>query len=295
MAAMKSISTTMNDIILNRRSAGIILLLLSAFTFSTAGLFTKGVTATAWNVIFWRGLFAALLTTVFVIARGQVKREFIDMGKWGWIVAVVGASGSAAFIPAFKLTSVANVALIYACAPVLAALFAWLWIRERPRPVVVVGALLAFFGVSLIVRGSVGQINLQGDLLALWMTGVMAFLMVVYRRFPDLAAAGPSAFSSLLLLPPALFFVDPFAVPAQEIAILAAFGLVFAFASVALAEGARRLPAGETALLSALESPFAIVLAFLILSEVPPYFTVVGGGLIAIGVIISTIGPRGEL
>ena len=41
------------------RNTGIILLLISALVFSTAGLFTKGVAAGASEVIFWRGVFAA--------------------------------------------------------------------------------------------------------------------------------------------------------------------------------------------------------------------------------------------
>ena len=34
---------------------GAFLVVISAITFSTAGLFTKGVEAGSWEVIFWRG------------------------------------------------------------------------------------------------------------------------------------------------------------------------------------------------------------------------------------------------
>ena len=44
-------------------SIGILLLVGAAVTYSTAGVFTKGVVAGAWAVIFWRGLFAAAFTT----------------------------------------------------------------------------------------------------------------------------------------------------------------------------------------------------------------------------------------
>ena len=44
---------------------------------------------------------------------------------------MVGATGTAALNPAFKTTGVANVALIYAAAPFLAALLAWFAIGER--------------------------------------------------------------------------------------------------------------------------------------------------------------------
>lgn len=264
-------------------------MVFSAFLWSTVGLFTKGVEASAWNVVFWRAVFAALLTTAYVAARGQLRREFLEIGRWGWIAAIIGASGTAAFIPAFKITTVANVAMIYASAPVVAGLLAWAWIGEKPRLVVILGIVLSIIGVGLIVGGSVGGGRLHGDLLALWMTIAIASLLVVYRRFPDLASAGPAVLSSVILIPIAFILGDPFSVPLHEIGILAGFGLVFSIAPVTMVEGAKRLPSSETALLSTLEAPLAVALAFFVLSEVPLQMTLLGGMLILVGVVCSQI------
>ena len=106
-------------------SIGIMLLVASAVTYSTAGIFTKGVVAGAWAVIFWRALFAAAFTTGWTISQGTFRRNFFGMGYSGWAVGIVGAIGTAAFIPAFKLTSIANVSLIYAIAPLIASVLAW--------------------------------------------------------------------------------------------------------------------------------------------------------------------------
>ena len=93
---------------------GVILVLVSAGIFSSAGLFVKSVESEAWVIIFWRGLFAALFTTGYVLYRGTSRKEFTQMGKSGVAVAVVGALGTIAFISAFKYTTIANVSLIYA-------------------------------------------------------------------------------------------------------------------------------------------------------------------------------------
>ena len=69
--------------------------------------------------------------------------------------------------------------------------------------------------------------------------------------------------------------------------ILAAFGFLFAIASVTLAEGAKRVPAGQTALLSTLETPLAPVLAFIIFSEVPKHETIVGGSVVLMAILFS--------
>ncbi len=274
------------------RVIGIALVVVSALVFSTAGLFTKGVQAAAWDVIFWRGLFAALFTTAYVLWRGSFRAEFIDMGYSGWAAALIGASGSAAFISAFKLTSIANVSLIYAASPLLAALLAWAWVGERLTRRVLTGCAAAFAGVAIIVSGSIGSANLQGDLLAAWMTSALAIWMVIYRRYPNTPAAGPMVLSSLVLLPLGLTLGTTFSNSLPEIAAMAAFGLTFALASVTLGEGAKRLPAGETSLLSTSEVAFAPLFAWLVFTELPAFATFAGGLLVLVGVVGSQIQPR---
>ncbi len=274
-------------------SIGVLLLISAAVTYSTAGLFTKGVVAGAWAVIFWRGLFAAAFTVFWTINRGTFRHNFQDMGRSGWAVGIIGAIGTAAFIPAFKLTSIANVSLIYAVAPLIAALLAWFAIGERITSRTLLGSICALLGVGIIVYGSIGQISIQGDTLALIMTVAMATIMVIYRKYPKTPGAGPAVLQSLFLLPPSFFLGAPFQTKPSEIAILAAFGLLFAIASVTLAEGAKRVPSGQTALISALETPLAPFLAFLVFAEVPNMATLVGG-VIVLAAVLFSIQSNGE-
>ena len=147
-----------------------------------------------------------------------------------------------------------------------------------------VGALL---GVAIIVSGSLGQISLNGDLLALSMTAAMALIMVIYRKYPNTPGAGPAVLSSVLLLPFAAIFGNPFDVERTEVYILSAFGLLFAIASVTLAEGSKRVPSGQTALLSTLETPLAPVLAFIMFTEIPNTATFIGGSVVLFAVLFS--------
>ena len=97
------------------------------------------------------------------------------------------------------------------------------------------------------------------------------------------------ALSSILLLPVAMFFGDPLSAPVNEIPIMASFGLIFAIASVTLVLGARFLPSSETALISTLEAPFAIFLAWILLSETPTSYTIIGGLIILTAVFGSQL------
>ena len=266
---------------------GAFLVVISAITFSTAGLFTKGVEAGSWDVIFWRGFFAAAFTTIWTINRGTLRQNFYSMGYSGLTIAVVGALGTAAFIQSFKLTSIANVSLIYAVSPLIAALLAWFVIGEKVSSRTMAGCVGALLGVAIIVSGSLGQISFYGDLLALWMTIAMASIMVIYRKYPDTPGAGPAVLSSVLLLPFAAIFGNPFDVERTEVFVLSAFGLLFAIASVTLAEGAKRVPSAQTALLSTLETPLAPVFAFILFTEIPNIATFLGGSVVLFEVLFS--------
>ena len=272
-------------------AVGVGLLVLSAVTFSSAGLFVKGVVAGAWAVIFWRGVFAVLATGLWITWAGR-WRQNLRMGRMGWAVGVIGALGTSAFVPAFKLTSIANVALIYAASPLIAALLAWATLGERPSRRTLIGAFGALAGVAIIMWGSLGQGSLIGDLLALCMTLAMAGVMVMYRARPETPSAGPSMLQTGFLIGPALALGAPLDTSVSEIGILAAFGVLFALASITLAEGAKRVPAGQAALLSSLETPLAPVLALLVLSEMPSGATILGGAVVFLAVLGSIEGER---
>ncbi len=266
---------------------GVALLVLSAVTFSSAGIFTKAVAADAWSVIFWRGLSGALFSLLFLALRGKIRDELARFAFPAVLATLIGASGTAAFLPAFKLTSVANVSLIWATAPLLAALLAWIAIRERPSKRVMLCSVLALLGVAITVSGSQGSANLLGDALAFWMTLMMAGMMVLYRVWPDTPTVLPAALSSFVLLGPALWISDPLAVSGFEIGVLIVFGLIFAIASITLAEGARRVPSAQAALISLLETPLAPFWALLILAEAPSVQAIAGGAIIMTAILTS--------
>jgi len=266
---------------------GVFLIVISAITFSTAGLFTKGVEASAWDVTFWRALFGAICTTIWLINRKTLTQNIFCMGYSGFAIAIIGAIGTAAFIQSFKLTSIANVSLIYAISPLIAALLARFAVGEKLSFKTMLGSVSALVGVAIIVSGSLGEIHLYGDLLALCMTIVMASIMVIYRKYPDTPGAGPAILSSLLLLPFAAIFGNPISVEPTEIYVLFAFGFLFAIASVTLAEGSKRVPSGQTALLSSLETPLAPVFAFILFMEIPNAATFFGGSIVLFAVLFS--------
>ena len=86
------------------------------------------------------------------MVRKRLAEEMDAFRGSAWVATFCAAVSGTAFILAFKHTSVANVALIYATAPFLAAVIAWTWFAERPRPVVMVAGMVSLLGVAIIMR-----------------------------------------------------------------------------------------------------------------------------------------------
>ena len=266
------------------RTVGAALVLFSALLFASSGLFAKAVPVDAWTVIFWRALFAAVFLAVFLRLVEGPGSAVWRLDRVGLVVALISTVASAAFIAAFKYTTVANVTLIYASAPFVAAMIAWFWIGETPGRSSLIAAAVALAGVAITMGGLWGNPAL-GDFFALAMTVLMSLIVVIYRVFPKTSTIGPMMVSSLLSLPFAWAVADPFAVTVPQLLVLAAFGLCFSAASVALLAGAKRLRSAETALLSICETPLAPILAWLVLAELPARHAFLGGAMILAAVL----------
>lgn len=271
--------------------AGILLLVLSAAAWSLAGIFTRAIAADAWTIIFWRAAFSFLFIAAYVVARSgwDMFRSFGRPHAPTLAIAAVSSIGTAFFIPAFKHTAIANVALIYATVPLMTAPLARLWLGERMNRATLLAAAACLMGMLVIVGGSLGSPHLFGDGLALAMTAAMAVMLTLYRRYPEAKGTMVNLVSSAMLMVVASVLVPVWPVPAGQETLLAGFGLVFAFAFITLAEGAKRLPAAQTALLGLLETPLAPLWAWLAFAEAPTLATVLGGGIILASVVAHTI------
>ena len=269
---------------------GVALIFVSALCFASMGIFIKALDETAWDLIFWRSAFTLIYLGMIIASRKRMQQEFTQMGRGGVISAVVFAAATAAFVPAFKLTTVANVTLIYTSAPVVAGVFAWALIGEKVNRLTAIGIALTLIGVGVIFWDGYGGGGLRGDLLALMMTIGVAMGTVVYRIYPDTPAMGPVVLSCILLIITSMMFTNPLAIERSSVPYLLCFGVLFTIASVTYLEGVKRVSAAQATLFSLSETPLAPLLAFLILSEVPSGAAIIGGCLIICAILLPLLG-----
>lgn len=261
---------------------GFLCVTAAAIGWSTGGVFSRALKLDNWTMAAWRGLFGALglALVLIVLRREDLWQGTRRLGWRGWLFVLQAALGMMFYLAALRHTTVASVAVIYATTPLLAGTLSFVALRERPRPSAVFGTALALLGVAVMV-GFAPQGNLTGDLLALGMALSMAVTTVVARNFPQipvlLTACLASLLSGLLSWP----FGTPMQVTGHDLALLAAFGFInFAIALPLFTRGAQLLPAIETTLIGALESPLAPLWVWIGFAETPSASTLGGGCLV---------------
>ena len=184
----------------SQRRLGIVLIIAAAVAWSTAPFFTRLLSYDSWTILFWRGVFASGLITVFLAAtEGSAGlRNLVAMERSGWMVASLSTLAMVTFIPALQLTNVANVAVIVAIQPFIAAGLAWLWFREASRWRTLLASLVAFIGVVVTVSQSAASSDLRGIGLACVMVFSFSLMTVAVRRYQQKSMVAAAAMSNFL-------------------------------------------------------------------------------------------------
>ncbi|MEL6373585.1 MAG: DMT family transporter [Pseudomonadota bacterium] len=187
------------------------------------------------------------------------------------------------FTLAVYRTSAANLVFILAFNPLLAALFSWLFIGERPNVRTWFAMALTVLGVGIIFHDSLGTGTLVGDSLALGCTAALALALTWSRRSGKNMALAPSAGGLLVML-----YALPL-IPAGALAAASPTGLgylalnaclVLPLASFLLATAPRYISASRVAMFYLLETILAPIWVWLIFFEVPTTQTLIGGALV---------------
>lgn len=269
-----------------------LLVFLSALMWSFGGTIARFITAgDSWTVVFWRSVWAAAFLLSFMVWRdgwrGMLKL-FRDMGLPGLAVGFCFAIASTAFVVALAYTTVANILLMQAGVPLLAALFSWALFRERVGVVTWVAIAAVIAGVAIMVSESLdGAVSPIGDGLALLIAFMFSVATVITRRFASVRMTPATCLGTILAAGFAASQASTFTVSAGDMGFLFAFGVINLGIGLAFfATGARLIPAAIAALLGTFEPILGPIWVWLIHSEVPSGRTIIGGAVVVTALLV---------
>jgi len=267
---------------------------LAAFAWSTTGVLQRALTVGTATQVAGRALFAvmAILLYVAVTEQGGVFGAFRAIGRNGLAIAALMAVSSGSFIVALNHTTVANVLVMLALAPILAAALGYVVLREPVTTRTMLAMGLAVVGVAVMVGGP-GRPSGLGTGLALVSGVSFAVALVLARRGRDVSLVPALCLSQAFALLAFVPFAHPGQIGGSDLGLLlllgfgqSTLGLIF------LALGARLIPAAEVALISLLEIVLGPLWVWIARSERPGAGTIAGGVVILAAVTIQSLRPN---
>lgn len=250
---------------------------------SPDALLIRLFSANAFVLVFWRGLFSAIVLLVWLFARkgrGLVG-AFRAIGKIGLLASSLHLGAALMFVLALKETAVANVLVITGAQPLVGAILSAIILKERVFRGTWIAAAVVVVGLAVVFWGSLSRGDYLGDLMALAAMSMVALRYVLFRAarevdmLPTVVLGG---FLAAIVLGP---FVDTLDVNAKDLLLLAVMGAILLPAGqIMLVAAPRYIPVPEVGLIVLLEAVLAPIWVWLALGEVPSSETVLGGLLI---------------
>jgi len=270
----------------------LLFILAAVLLWSTGGLFIKWTTLNAFEVTFYRSLFAAI--TVYFFTR----KEGLGINGITVITSILYAVLLLFFAIATKKTTAANAIFLQYTSPVYMMIFEPMIFKERFRPFDLVTILICIGGMSLFFVGQLNANDVTGNLFAL-ASGVCMGLYFVFLRMPRSQEAGRAAsviYGNLLLI----LVTAPFGfaslpnLTAKDLIAVSFLGIVqigvsYTLFTLGIARGARATEAGIIGYIEPLLNP---VWVFLLLGERPSQWAILGGVIIIAAVLAHTIKSR---
>ncbi|WP_420638652.1 DMT family transporter [Candidatus Poriferisocius sp.] len=281
---------------LSSHAIGLLLTTAGVLVLTPDSLLIRLVDADAWTIIFWRGLLMGLTIVVgiFVWMRGGAVAHFRSIGTAGLVVAVLFASQLTLFTTSITQTSVANTLVIFATAPLFAAVLSRFFLGELVPLRVWLAVIISLGAIVFIFFGSIGTGRIGGDLAAAGAALAMAIGLTIMRRSSHISMIPAWGMGALLAAGFTVWFAEPLSIPGEDVAVVLPSGMLVlpvAFALIAL--GPRRISAPETGLLMLLETTIGPLWVWWILEEQPNSEALIGGAIVvAVLAVNSLLGLR---
>lgn len=288
--------------------------MLSAVSFSLSGPLARGLLDTGWSpgaVVSARIALAAVIVAPFGARslRGRwdlLRRNAAVVLAYG-VLAVAGAQFC--YFSAVQRLQVGPALLIEYTAPAAVVLWSWLRQGRRPQLLTVVGTVIAGLGLVAVLDLFSG-VELDG-IGVLWALGAMVGAASYFvlsadedNGLPPLALAGGGLLVAAVLLG-ALGAVGALPLDAGTddavyggrlvpwfVSVLGLGVVTAAFAYVTGIAASRRLGSRLASFVALLEVVSAVVLAWVLLDELPRGIQLAGGVLVLTGVVVVRAGER---
>lgn len=268
---------------MRRQTLGLLLLLGGAMADSSSGILTRLTAADGFTTASARGLiaFIFLFGVLLIRDRGRVLTSITGVGLWGLLFVAMNSGGMVLNVLSLKFTAVANFFMIFATAPFLAAIMARVFLKEPLDRPTLLAALAGFAGIAIMVSGGLAAGGTLGNILAVIVVMIYAALVIIVRFAPRIDVLPLICMTVLGSGVLALPMADFSGLALRDWAALTGLGVAqLGLGNLLIFSAVSRVSAAQAGMLGILGAVFAPTWMFVVLGEIPPQATLIGGSVI---------------
>lgn len=281
---------------------GALIILMTGVIFSFGGLaFRLTDDITAWQYVIFRGI-GALAVAVAVLGfrfRNRLGELTASIEASHVVAGLLVGAISVVFIAALEVTTVAFILFLQALAPITAAYFSWILLRERVSAAVMIATGVSLAGVGVMVSATLTNDVRPASLVALSIPIVFGLYATLIRRATQIDPLVPIAIGGCVLIGcgvAAVALVGSFDMSLRDAAIGVFAGSVLLAMPLSVFNLAQRVvPASESALLLMSEVVLAPLWVWIFVDETPEPTTLIGGAVILTAVVSLILWRRKQL
>ncbi|WP_300362093.1 DMT family transporter, partial [Fusobacterium sp.] len=266
----------------------------AVFLLGFSGLFGKLTTVSIFTLILGRSVFSFLSLGSFL--NFQKKSIAVENKKDLYFLFSLGAILALHWLTFFysiKLSTVAIGLLTFSTFPIFVTFLEPLFFKEKLLLKNIFIAFLAFVGVAFVIPNF--DISNSDTVGAFWgiVSGFVYALFAignrkVVKKYSSLIVSLYEQLSVVMILAPYYLLVAKETVPFKEVILIALLGIIFtAFAHTLAIEALKNIKAQTSSVIFCLEPFYAIILASILLDEIPSPKTLIGGVIILGTVLFS--------
>lgn len=265
---------------------------VAVFLFGIAGLFGKFLFLSPLPIVFGRVIIAsfALFITLKILKISLFPENFplFPLFVLGFILSLHWIT----FFHSIQISTVAIGLLSYSSFPIFTVFLEPLFFKEKLIKVNLLLSILAFSGIWILIpemeiKNRVTQGVIFGLISGLTFSILSIFNRKLSQKYSSLLITFYEDISASLLLFPFLFFRKSEFIGVREVALLGFLGVFCtALAHTLFVKGMRHVKAQIASIIATLEPVYGILLASVLLKEIPSLRTICGGTLILLATII---------
>lgn len=271
---------------------------VAVFLFGLAGLFGKFLPLSPFTIVLGRVVIATI--SIFLILKllkinlALERVPLFSLSFLGFILSLHWVS----FFHSIQISTVAIGLLSYSSFPIFTVFLEPLFLKEEFIKRNLVLSIIAFSGIIILIpeleiKNKVTQGIIFGVISGLTFSILTIFNRKLSQKFPSLLIAFYEDFFASFFLLPFFFLTKSLTIGAKEIALLFFLGFFCtAVAHTLFIKGMKRVKAQIASIIATLEPVYGILLALILLGEIPSLRTVLGGSLILGATIFASIGKK---